>query len=123
MIGLPPFEAANPDFGPQKTHLRGLSDSQMADAAFDTELFLTMPSEVRMAHAELLLNLTHDPTGEPCVWYDAERKRCLHHEWRPATCRRFEPGGERCVELVSGADVMLIWQDDHRVERWRNPRG
>jgi len=121
-IGLPPFEAANSDFGPQNVHLRGLTESQMADAVFDTELFLHMPAEVRSAHAELLLNLTCDPTGEPCAWYDPERKRCLHHEWRPATCRRFEPGGERCVELMRSQEVVLIWQDDRRVERWLNPR-
>jgi hypothetical protein len=70
-IGLPPFEAANPDFGPQKVHLRRMTDSEMSDAAFDTDLFLLMPPEVRAAHAELLLNLTADPSGQPCAWYDA----------------------------------------------------
>lgn len=122
-IGLPPFEAANPEFGPQLVHLRGLTETQMADAVFDTELFLRMPIELRTAHAELLLNLTTDPTGEPCAWYDAERRRCKHHAWRPATCRRFVPGGERCVELVRNAEAVLIWQDDRQPERWRNPRG
>ena len=121
-IGLPPFEAANPDFGPQTVHLRGLSESQMGDAAFDTEVFALMPTDVRAAHAELLLNLTADPSGQACAWYDAEQKRCKHHEWRPATCRRFEPDGERCRQLVADATVMLVWQDDRRVERWRNPR-
>jgi Fe-S-cluster containining protein len=120
---LPPFEAANPEFGPQLVHLRGLTETQMADAVFDTELFLRMPIELRTAHAELLLNLTTDPTGEPCAWYDAERRRCKHHAWRPATCRRFVPGGERCVELVRNAEAVLIWQDDRQPERWRNPRG
>lgn len=122
-IGLPPFEAANPDFGPQSVHLRGLTDTQMADAVFDADLFLHMPADVRAAHAELLLNLTADPTGQPCAWYDAGRKRCRHHAWRPATCRRFEPGGERCVQLVASPEVVLVWQDDRRPERWRNPRG
>lgn len=122
-IGLPPFEAANPDFGPQPVHLRGMTDTQMADAVFDTELFQVMPAAVRAAHAELLLNLSADPTGEHCAWYDADQKRCRHHHWRPATCRRFEPGGERCVQLVASPEVVLIWQDDRRVERWRNPRG
>lgn len=121
-IGLPPFEAANPDFGPQPVHLRGMTDTQMADAVFDTELFQIMPAEVRAAHAELLLNLSADPTGSPCAWYDADRNRCWHHDWRPATCRRFEPGGERCVQLVASPEVVLIWQDDRRPERWRNPR-
>ena len=51
-IGLPPFEAANPLFGPQLVNTRGLSDSQLADAVFDTELFLLMPAELRQAHAE-----------------------------------------------------------------------
>lgn len=122
-IGLPPFEAANPDFGPQSVHLRGLTDTQMADAVFDADLFLHMPADVRAAHAELLLNLTADPTGQPCAWYDAGRKRCRQHDWRPATCRRFEPGGERCVQLVASPEVVLVWQDDRRPERWRNPRG
>jgi Fe-S-cluster containining protein len=122
-IGLPPFEAANPDFGPQPVHLRGLTDTQMADAAFDAELFLLMPADVRAAHAQQLLNLTADPTGMPCAWYDDARKRCRHHSWRPATCRRFEPGGERCIQLLADPEVVLVWQDDRRPERWQNPRG
>lgn len=33
----------------------------------------------------------------PCVWYDAEAKRCKHYEYRPDVCREFEVGGEACL--------------------------
>jgi Fe-S-cluster containining protein len=121
-IGLPPFEAANPDFGPQKVHLRGLTESQMADAVFDTELYQAMPQELRATHAQMLLDIMIDPTGQPCAWYDAIGKRCWHHDWRPATCRRFQPAGEQCVQLVANPEVVLVWQEDRRPDRWRNPR-
>jgi Fe-S-cluster containining protein len=121
-IGLPPFEAANPDFGPQRVRTRGLSDAQLADAVFDTELFQAMPAGLRQAHAELLLNLIADPSGGPCAWYDAERQQCRHYAWRPATCRRFWAGDVRCVELRSGRNVELRWQDDTTPAAWLNPR-
>lgn len=121
-IGLPPFEAANPEFGPQGVVTRGMSASQFDTAVFDTELFLLMPSELRLAHAELVLNLTADPSGSPCAWYDADADRCRHYDWRPAICRRFEPGGEGCVKLCSEPNAVLVWQDDNSPEMWRNPR-
>ena len=71
-IGLPPFEAANPAFGPQPVVTRGMSDSQFATAVFDTELFLTMPDDLRLAHAELVLNVDADPSGTACAWFDEE---------------------------------------------------
>jgi len=27
------------------------------------------------------------PDGSPCIWYDAETKRCKHYEHRPDICR------------------------------------
>ncbi len=121
-IGLPPFEAANPDFGPQRVRTRGLSAAQLADAVLDTELFQLMPAELRREHAELLLNLIADPTGGPCAWYDPDAKRCRHHDWRPATCRRFWPNDERCNELRADPAVRLHWQDDTTLTAWLNPR-
>jgi Fe-S-cluster containining protein len=34
--------------------------------------------------------------GEPCVWYDAQTKRCRHHQWRPDICVEFKIGGDHC---------------------------
>ena len=121
-IGLPPFEAANPDFGPQPVVTRGMTVTQFEDAVFDTELFVLMPPELRLAHAELVLGTSEDPSGTPCGWYDAVADRCRHHEWRPSTCRRFEPGGEDCVKLRAEPNAVLVWQDDNSPAAWRNPR-
>jgi Fe-S-cluster containining protein len=121
-IGLPPFEAANPEFGPQPVVTRGLSASQFDAAVFDTELFLLMPAELRLAHAEAVLNLTADPSGTPCVWYDAAADRCRHYDWRPTVCRRFEPGSDECEKLRSEPVAVLVWQDDNSPDMWRNPR-
>jgi Fe-S-cluster containining protein len=37
--------------------------------------------------------------GDPCVWYDQQTKRCIHHEFRPDICRDFEVGGEDCLRI------------------------
>ena len=34
--------------------------------------------------------------GLPCLWYDAETKRCRHYEHRPQVCRSFTPGEPAC---------------------------
>jgi len=122
-IGLPPFEAANPSFGPQRVITRHMSFRQIDDATFDTELFLTMPAELQLAHAEQLLALDTSPSGNPCAWYDTEARRCKHYEWRPATCRRFDAGATRCVQLCTDDTVQLVWQFEAEPDRWRNPRG
>ncbi len=121
-IGLPPFEAANPEFGSQPVHLRGMTATQMDDAAFDTELFLMMPSELRIEHAERVLNLITDPSNRICVWYDTVHKCCKHYDWRPATCRRFEYGDGRCEQLRDDPTVRLVWQIPAPVSKWHNPR-
>lgn len=50
--------------------------------------------------------------GEPCVWYDAETKRCRHHEYRPDICRDFEVGGEDCrrVRRLRGIDPVTVYR-------------
>ena len=35
---------------------------------------------------------------ESCLWYDRERRRCRHYEWRPQVCRDYELGGRACIE-------------------------
>jgi Fe-S-cluster containining protein len=42
-----------------------------------------------------------------CLWLDRETGRCRHHEYRPDTCRDFEPGSEECGDARSryGLDV------------------
>ena len=121
-IGLPPFEAANPAFGPQRVSTRHLTANQIDDAAFDTELFLLMPTELREAHAQLLLNLTTNPNGQACAWYDTVAQNCKHYTYRPATCRRFEEGDTRCLNLQADANVQLVWELTATVEQWQNPR-
>ena len=121
-IGLPPFEAANPLFGPQPVSTRELSDAQLADAVLDTELLLLMPADLRHAHAELVLGLVADPSGRPCPWYDPAANNCRHYDWRPATCRRFWAGDDRCVELRTDPHAVMHWQDDTGPAAWQNPR-
>jgi Fe-S-cluster containining protein len=35
----------------------------------------------------------------PCVWFDAETRRCRHYELRGKICRDFEPGSEDCLSV------------------------
>ena len=34
--------------------------------------------------------------GTPCLWFDAETRRCRHYDHRPRDCRVFEVGGADC---------------------------
>lgn len=34
--------------------------------------------------------------GQDCVWFDAEARRCRHHQYRPEVCEEFKMGGESC---------------------------
>ena len=41
-----------------------------------------------------------DPSyGTPCLWFDAETRRCRHYDQRPGACRVFEVGGEDCRDM------------------------
>ncbi len=56
----------------------------------------------RSLKAELLNYIATYPVPPPgeldgvCVWYDAETRRCKHHEHRPQVCRDFQIGGNDC---------------------------
>ena len=41
---------------------------------------------------------------DPCFWHDPDTKRCRNYEWRPETCREFEPGSEDCLEHPNRKD-------------------
>ena len=34
---------------------------------------------------------------EQCLWFDPEKRRCKHYEWRPQVCRDYELGSEACL--------------------------
>jgi Fe-S-cluster containining protein len=34
--------------------------------------------------------------GTPCLWFDAETRRCRHYDHRPHACRAFERGVPDC---------------------------
>jgi Fe-S-cluster containining protein len=35
----------------------------------------------------------------PCLWYDANLKRCSNYEHRGLVCREFEVGGPDCLTM------------------------
>jgi Fe-S-cluster containining protein len=35
--------------------------------------------------------------GTPCIWYDAETKKCRHYEYRPDVCHDLEVGSPGCL--------------------------
>lgn len=49
-------------------------------------------------------------SGQACLWLDKEAGTCKHYEHRPAVCRKFDRGGEQCVEL------RVEWQTKYRRE-------
>jgi Fe-S-cluster containining protein len=40
-----------------------------------------------------------DERGLPCLWYDADAKRCRYYAHRPEACVEFEVGGEDCLRI------------------------
>ena len=47
-----------------------------------------------------------DPSfGTPCLWYDAESRRCRHHDLRPSACRAFEIGAGDCRDARRRAGI------------------
>lgn len=43
--------------------------------------------------------------GTPCLWLDAETRRCRHYEYRPRACRDFALGGDDCRDARRRAGV------------------
>lgn len=38
------------------------------------------------------------PDDSPCIWYDAQTKRCRHYDYRPTLCRdEVKPGDAACL--------------------------
>lgn len=37
--------------------------------------------------------------GLPCLWYDAETRRCQHYDHRPLACREFVAGELDCNDM------------------------
>lgn len=121
-IGLPPFEAANPDLGPQPK-VRRLSRGAPEDTAelADLTTFALMPDALRAEHAALLRGLTEDPSGRPCAWLDEASGECLHYEFRPFLCREWAVGALPCVH-VRKSNHPVVWVDSSPVAVWRNPQ-
>ena len=44
--------------------------------------------------------------GTPCIWLDAETRRCLHYELRPHACREFAVGDDDCRDARRRAGVV-----------------
>lgn len=62
----------------------------------------SLPAEVleglRAILAEFMAG-NFPPDGSPCVWFDADTRRCKHYEHRPDTCRdeNVTPGNDACL--------------------------
>jgi len=47
--------------------------------------------------------------GLPCLWYDAEGRRCRHYDHRPLACREaVVPGDESCNEFRAGGGLLPL---------------
>lgn len=123
-IGLPPFEAPNPDLGPLPVAAWKRAwgyDKYTAQQLTDTDTFQRMPPALRADHARLVRGLTADPSMTACAWLDPDTKRCRHYEYRPAVCRDWKPGERDCLQARSGRGT-VVWRGDALPALWRNPR-
>jgi|SRR5579859_1831184 len=59
-----------------------------------------IPPELLAELRELLVRFRGEgfpPDRSPCIWYDAETRRCRHYDHRPAICREVvQVGDEVC---------------------------
>jgi Fe-S-cluster containining protein len=44
--------------------------------------------------------------GTPCLWFDADSRRCRHYEYRPLACREFEIGEDDCRDARRRAGLI-----------------
>ncbi|MAI32512.1 MAG: hypothetical protein CMM07_12680 [Rhodopirellula sp.] len=67
----------------------------------DEQSWANMPDSLKQELLLYIENYQPPANGEldgPCVWYDAARRCCKHHEHRPQVCRDFSVGGKGCLE-------------------------
>lgn len=106
MIALPQIENCN-DCGACCTEQAGLPISWYFGAVRfgDPD---TLPTALRFEGETMLKDFRNGhfpPDGSPCVWYDAEAKRCRNYEHRPEICQDFERGSVGCHEWRKGCGV------------------
>ena len=102
MVGPPFSRIGDPDWGRLVRERPDLAAGIQADR------------RMRWANAANGRNLADDEY--PCLWLDRETGRCRHYEYRPATCRDFEPGSSDCefaraqfgLGAIPGADTAPV---------------
>jgi len=80
------------------------SNSCVSGPSSSEKAWLEMPEELKQELLDYIHNYHSPVDGEldgPCVWYDAEGRRCKHHEHRPEVCQNFAVGGKGCLEWRS----------------------
>ena len=55
-----------------------------------------LPQELKAEVNQYVDQLAEINLGEPCIWYDSEKKQCRHYDHRPQMCRDFEMGSFHC---------------------------
>ncbi|MDB4759904.1 YkgJ family cysteine cluster protein [bacterium] len=80
------------------------SETGQAGSDINEQAWVDMPESLKQELLLYIQNYQAPPKGEldgPCVWYDAARRCCKHHEHRPQVCRDFSVGGKGCLEWRS----------------------
>lgn len=120
-IGMPPFLVSNPllPADPPYGSVAGWSCEHTFTR--DMDIFASMPPDLLREHADLVLGMTGDPTGQPCIWLDPETKACRHYEHRPTSCRVWPVLGHGCLAAKRGAIVQNWDTNECDPHHWRNP--
>lgn len=80
------------------------SQTDQTAPQLDEQAWAKMPNSLKQELLDYIETYQTPADGEldgPCVWYDAVRRRCEHHEHRPQVCRNFSVGGKGCLEWRS----------------------
>ncbi|MEO1529055.1 MAG: YkgJ family cysteine cluster protein [Planctomycetota bacterium] len=65
------------------------------------ENWLSLPADLKRELEKFIADYSSPAQGQldgPCFWFDAETRRCKHHEHRPRVCRDFVVGCNQCLD-------------------------
>lgn len=58
-----------------------------------------VPAHLKEELQQYIEGLEDIDLGQPCIWYDRDKRRCRHYEHRPQMCRDFETGNPHCLRM------------------------
>ncbi len=79
----------------------------LADLGAMPEALARELTDYRQALVADPLAQSREVQGLGCLWWDPAARRCRHHDHKPPQCRRFEIGGQECLDVRTAKLIEL----------------